>query len=194
MTQIINTPTRFINILEAAIDWLSLLTPQSVDFQFDTILCVLLEAYITHFPRRFAGFNTSTISQDRRALMCTRIRLRKKYVTNQHDHDLINAKIDRINAALVNSANNELYLKEAKTVASIKTNPTFSYNYAFTKSKTHTPVDPLTLNGVSITDPQAISSIIKDQYETVFSAPLPSKAINDKVAFFNTPIPREEQR
>ncbi|KAK3888614.1 hypothetical protein Pcinc_007340 [Petrolisthes cinctipes] len=125
--------------------------------------------------------------------MGTRTKLRKKSATNQHDQDLINAKIDRINTALVNSVSNELHLKEAKAVASIKTNPNFFYKYAFTKSKTHTPVGPLTVNDDIITDPQAISNIIKDQYETVFSTPLPSKVIHDKTSFFNSPIEREKQ-
>ncbi|KAK3864103.1 hypothetical protein Pcinc_030186 [Petrolisthes cinctipes] len=177
----------------AAIDWLSLLTPKSVDAQHDTILSLLLEACITHVPRRSSGSNTTTIPRDRRALMRTRTRLRKKSATNQHDRDLINAKIDRINTALVNSVSNELHLKEAKAVASIKTNPKFFYKYAFTKLKTHTPVSPLTVNDNIITNPQAISNIIKDQYKTVFSTLLPSKVIHDKTSFSNSPIEREEQ-
>ncbi|KAK3878789.1 hypothetical protein Pcinc_016600 [Petrolisthes cinctipes] len=98
----------------AAIDWLSLLTPKSVDAQHDTILSQLLEACITHVPQRSSGSNTPTIPRDRRALMCIRTRLRKMSATNQHDRDLINAKIGRINTALVNSVSNELHLKEAK--------------------------------------------------------------------------------
>ncbi|KAK3872102.1 hypothetical protein Pcinc_022801 [Petrolisthes cinctipes] len=98
----------------AAIDWLSLLTPKSVDAQHDTILSQLLEACITHVPQRSSGSNTTTIPRDRRALMCIRTRLRKMSATNQHDRDLINAKIGRINTALVNSVSNELHLKEAR--------------------------------------------------------------------------------
>lgn len=177
----------------AAVDWLSLLSSQSVDAQLDTILRLLLEACVTHVPRRPSGSNTTMIPRDRRALMRARTRLRKKSTTNQHDRDLINAKIDRINTALVNSAANELHLKEAKAVAAIKTNPKFFYKYAFTKSKARIPVGPLTVNDNIITDPQAISNTIKHQYETVFSTPLPSKVIHDKASFFNSPIERAEQ-
>ena len=169
----------------AAVDWNLELSGKSASAQLDLIYYKFLNACTTHVPLKSSHYNNSIIPKDRRSLMRTRTKLTKKLAhLNTHDKRLTQKKIDKINISLTNSASEELLKKETKAVASIKTNPKFFYKYALAKSKTTSPVGPLSINDILITDPLTICNTIKDQYESVFSTPLTSKVIEDPASFF----------
>ena len=169
----------------AAVNWTLILAHKSASAQLELIYSKFLETCVTHVPLKSSHKNNKIIPKDRRTLMRTRTKLRKKIPhLSAHDQALTQMRIDRINISLADSASKELHKNESKAVASIKTNPKFFYKYAFAKSKTISPVGPLSLNDQLITDPLTICNTIKGQYESVFSTPLTAKIIEDPTSFF----------
>ena len=171
----------------ASVDWTALLEHKTPTEQLDAFLETLLIASTQNVPLRASRLSKkSIIPRDRRLLMRRRGKLRRKLrtITNENQKTGVNQQIRRIEAALVESTSSELTNNEARAVQSIKANPKYFYSYAAKKSKVLTPVGPLEVGGQTITDPQEISNIIRDQYETVFSTPLQDKTINCPSDFF----------
>ena len=104
---------------------------------------------------------------------------------NAHNIQAMKDKIIRKDAQIQDSIKNEQLQEELRIIEAIPANPKLFFGYASQKSKIKSGIGPLRNEANEIVeDPRLISNMFKTQYESVFTHPDPSKAVQNPRIFF----------
>lgn len=152
--------------------------------QYNLFLKLCLHISIKHVPLRKSS-PKKKLPHDRKILMRKGTNLRKNMKNRSINCKRFEAKIKDIDDKLKASVEKEYSRKESRAVSCIKCNPKYFYNYAASKSEVRIDVGPLMdANGKTIYEPEAITDILRLQFERVFCHPYNEKIIVSPIEFF----------
>ena len=98
----------------------------------------------------------------------------------------LESKIKQIEIDIIKSYQDEAEHNERIAINKIKSNSSYFYRYAKKFSSSNGKIEVLVgSDGVEYSDPQEISNILSDQYESVFSIPDLNKVVKNNNSFFS---------
>ena len=163
-----------------ATDWVTRFGGKTPDAIYDELIEQISVVCARNAPKKRKNCR-DPIPRDRRILMRNRGNLRKKLVKSSSHIEIKNLemKIAEIERKLIDSHVAEAERNEKNAVDRIKENPKFFYKFARNKSLVKKPVGPLVSSeGLVITEPKEMCSMLKKQFESVYSSPVNSVNIN----------------
>ena len=150
-------------------NWEDYLSVTNIDQKAGMLVQIIENACILHVPPKMIK-NRSIIPRDRRLLFKRRKKLRTRLISTRSLYvaTSLERKLEHIEKELIKSHECELEHAEIRAIEKIKEDPKYFYNYARSKSKVKTPIGPLQNGDSTVTDPVAMSEILKAQFESVF--------------------------
>ena len=155
------------------VNWRELLGEVDVEQMHDVTLDCVLSICTRHTPRKRVPQASRKIPRDRRILMRKRNKLRKRVPAAGTGKDAVMARILQVEELLSLSHDEERRREERKAVEAIRTNPKYFFRYAKSKSQIRSRVGPLRRGEELVGEPQDMSEMLRVQYDSVFSLPLP---------------------
>ena len=138
-------------------------------------------------PKTTRSRAKSRAPRDRKILMRKRQKICKKLKTNPNQRSKFERELINIESKLQQSYANEECRNETKAVEAIKKNVKFFYSYAKKHSSVTSQIGPLEdSKGLITNDPKAMAEILKSQYSSVFSSPMPVVTNTDRATNQNT--------
>ena len=181
-----------------SVDWNTLLNDSDPIQSLDVLTNIVKNTCQTHVPlkkkkRRCKLERERRILYKRRKLLTERLQ-KKNQSNRQNKKD--QEEIESVEYKLRISYQIQEIQEENKAINGIRENPKYFFSYAKHKSRTATSIGPLQKEDGSYTDDdEEISNMLRLQYETVFSTPIPALQIEDPEVFFmnNDPVQPEIQ-
>ena len=171
-------------------EWETILSNKDPEQQYDIIHSMCLDICTEYTPKRNKLNRKKKIPYARRALMRTKRKLAKRIklnANNPQNVQSLNEKMSRKDAQIQNLIKNEEIQEEMRVIESIKINPKCFFTYASRKSKIKSGIGPLRNEANEIIeDPEQMTELLKEQYESVFTQPVASKMVNDPQQLFST--------
>ena len=193
------SPLDKLNFFSEDIDWDELtgeLASHNWSTEFDGLhpnemlanfMQVVLESCNKYIPVRktVSKSNRTRIPRERRRLMRKRRKLIIKQSKNSSPGNQaeIGRKLIKIEMLLQRSYKASSQLEEHKATTAIKTNPKYFFAYAKKYSKLNSKIGPLLNEKNEYTSSsKEMANLLKKQYETVFSEPLPNSVYADQAS------------
>ena len=170
-----------------SVNWDTLLNENDPTLCLEILSNTVQNTCQTHIPlrkkkRRCKLQRERRILYKRRKLLSERLQ-RGNQLDRQRQKD--QKEIESIEYKLRISYKIQEIQEETKAIDGIKENPKYFFSYAKHKSRTSTSIGPLQKEDGSYTvDDKEISNMLRLQYESVFSTPIPTLQIEDPEAFF----------
>lgn len=158
-----------------SIDWISTLANKEIEDMHQTLEDQLLSICERHVPKKKkAKMHGLKIPRDRKILMRRRCKWNKKLskLTHRNDIERLKYKLEEVEERIKESHMEELKREENKAIDAIKLNSKFFFKYADKKKTMRAGIGPLKKDGQLVSDPAEMSELLREHYETVFSAPL----------------------
>ena len=170
--------------------WDTTLRNKNTTEQNQILQNICLEICTEHTPRRNKRNNKQRIPRERKTLMREKRKIAKKIKSsanaNAHNIQAMKQKMIRADAKIQDSINNERLREEMKIIETIPNNTKSFFDYAKKKSKIKTGIGPLRNEAnETVEDPRLISEMFKQQYESVFTQPDPSKVVTNPHRLFS---------
>lgn len=169
-------------------DWNLLLSDKNnVDDILHEIMTTCQANCNKYVPKKAILNKRNMIPRDRKILMRKRYGLQQRLGVTHYTpaREQLEQKIREIEMQLKMSIEEEQITKEQEAVKNIKGNPRYFFSYANKKLKTTSSVGPLLSKDNALTvDSTDMANILREQYESVFSAPKSEKIVVDKSSFF----------
>ena len=152
------------------------------------LLDVVLQICRDFVPLRKPKRSGKGIPRHRRVLMRKRAKLNKRISrsNNERHKQILRDQMLTAEDQLKKSHDIERKTHERKAVAAIRRNPSYFYKYVKTRSTVKPSVGPLLSNGQLVSSPSEVSQTLSCQYQSVFSTPKESSAVEDTREFFST--------
>ena len=121
------------------------------------------------------------IPRDRKVLIIKKSKLIKKmHATGNFSADM-RTKIEQFEKQISRSHLDEMHREEEKAIGAIKENNKYFFKYANDRSTIRTDIGPLKRGDDLVSDPLVMTEILREQYESVFSVPLPVAELDPEI-------------
>ena len=152
--------------------WRELLEDKNPESMYDILCNKITETSIKHVPPRRAKWQNK-IPRDRKILMRKRRKIALKIENERNPRTVERLKADHatVEANLIASHMEEAQKEESKLIQAIKMNNKYFYSYARNKSRIKPGIGPFEINGEVITCATQKANALREQFESVFSAP-----------------------